>query len=191
MRLGINQNCTAQPHRTAPQPHPTPTSPPPNLNLTHRSIDESLTTPTLAHLQTYPITSFFTILDVKTLHHDPKSEHLWSRCWTYTQPNVDMVKRRFKFYPPEVVTRFVFHSLRNGFYVHTVLTLASFNNWDLPSAVRATCLLGDWAWKTNPSKWYDPNSILHTYIDLSEVQRGNQHYMFQESVTPTTGENEW
>jgi hypothetical protein len=119
------------------------------------SIDEGRTTPTKEELLQLPLASFYTVIhaiDDRKMGA-PRSAPVWPQAYRRNASNVQVVKRRFAFYPKEILKRFVFHSLRNGFFVHVAITLAKFRQWDILTAMRGACFLGDWAWKTNPAKW--------------------------------------
>ena len=72
----------------------------------------------------------------------PTSRHAW------------MVRRRFAHYPPQLLKRLVFHSLRAGFYVTTVFNIAKHNAWNVGQALDVAKLLGEWRIHTDPSVWY-------------------------------------
>ena len=58
--------------------------------------------------------------------------------------NARMVGRRFSHYPTRLRERFVFHSLRSGFYCTTVYYFAKNNCWDWPAALNVAKFLGEW-----------------------------------------------
>ena len=61
-----------------------------------------------------------------------------------TNNNVLLVRRRFSHYPTRLRERFVFHSLRSGFYCTTVYYFAKNNCWDWPAALNVAKFLGEW-----------------------------------------------
>jgi hypothetical protein len=82
--------------------------------------------------------------------------------------NALMVRRRFSHYPPWLLERFVFHSLRAGFYVTTVFNIARHNAWNIGQALDAAKLLGEWKIHTDPSVWYGGGKRMRKPTSLNE-----------------------
>ena len=65
-----------------------------------------------------------------------------------TTRHAQMIKRRFAHYPAFFVDRFVFHSLRAGFYVQTVFNIARQNVWNIAQAFDVAKFVGEWRVRT-------------------------------------------
>ena len=87
---------------------------------------------------------------------DLKETYLFTRgsLTSPTSRHAQMVRKRFAHYPPQLLKRLVFHSLRAGFYVTTVFNIAKHNAWNVGQALDVAKLLGEWRIHTDPSVWY-------------------------------------
>ena len=50
--------------------------------------------------------------------------------------NSDMVRKRFGFYPERLVKKFVFHSLRHGFFITLVISNLELSRWDAEACMK-------------------------------------------------------
>ena len=122
-----------------------------------------------------------------------------------TSRHAQMVRRRFSHYPPWLLKRFVFHSLRAGFYVTTVFNIAKHNAWNVGQALDFAKLLGEWRIHTDPSVWYgggkgsnelkmrgginnltrsSKSDLLQSAIDHSLLSEGNPNFIINVLETP-------
>ena len=111
---------------------------------------------------------------------------MWTRVALNTNKNAVMVRKRLAFYPPDIVSRFVYHSLRDGFFVNGTIQSGKNHNWDIHPTMRMMCYLGDWSYKTDPNKFYDNEGMITRHIDLTAVSRGDKRNMYrsERELTP-------